>query len=330
MSNKLATVFQLNNADFPVLSSKYVCKAVPGCTKVRSSKFISNVVAKSLRKFVFVCKFVSVPIFAQSVHSPSYRVVKRCEFDLVNKVNINTLYTVSVCCKVHKSVLVSVSTNVFDTRAPDAVNVTIALPYQDFSSTKNVSKSVLIVSAVSFIPAPTLTVNPVMSLHGRNILISVNTTCCVCNVSPYIPLSVNTSTPLVNYVSHNVRHKQHPKCVAFKSKVSFTSKFKYISSSLTQSTKAILVCNIFSIIALFLLVYIRFYTKNGGRLIYYIAQYKHFFTCFLDLYICKSLKIAWLINQTKFSSTFKILVLVALCLIKCFGTQSFLNKFRLS
>ena len=292
-SHKLATIFQLNNAYFPVLLSKYVCKAVPGCTKVPSSKFISNVVAKSLRKFVFVRKFVRVPIFAQSVHSTSYHVEKRCEFDVVNKVNINTWCSVSVCGKVHKSVLVSVSTNIFHTPAPDVVNVTIAVPYQHFSSTKNVSKSVLSVSVVSFIPAPTLTVNPVMSLHGRNILISVNTTCCVHNVSPYIPLSVNTSTPLVNYVSHNLRHVQHPKCVAFKSKVSFTSKFKYVSSSLTQSTKAILVCNIFSIIALFLLVYIRFYTKNGGRLIHYIAQYKHFFTCFLDyLYICKSLKIA--------------------------------------
>ena len=100
--------------------------------------------------------------------------------------------------------------------------------------------------------------------------------------------------------------------------------------SFTQSAKAILVCNIFSIIAQFLLVYIRFYTKNGGSLIYYIAQYKHSFTCFLDyLYICKSLKIAWLVNQTKFSSTFKIILLVALCLIKCFGTQAFLTKFQL-
>ena len=77
-SYKLATVFQLNNADFPVLSSKYVCKAVSGCTKALSSKFISNVVAKSLRKFVFVRKFVIVPIFAQSGCSPSYRAVKRC------------------------------------------------------------------------------------------------------------------------------------------------------------------------------------------------------------------------------------------------------------
>ena len=163
-------------------------------------------------------------------------------------------------------------------------------------------------------------------------------------MSPYIPYSVNTSTPLVSYVSHNIRHVQHPKYVSFQSKLSVTSKFKYVSSSLlytvfvavlfnkfsfTQSAKAILVYKIFSNVAL-LLIYIRFFTKNGGRLIYYIAQYKHFFTCFLDyLYNSESLKIAWLINQTKFSSTFKILVLVALCLIKCFGTQSFLNKFRL-
>ena len=65
-------------------------------------------------------------------------------------------------------------------------------------------------------------------------------------------------------------------------------------------------------------------------MIYYVAQYKLSFTCFLDyLYICGSLKIAWLINQTKFTSTFKIFVLAALYLIKCFGTQAFLTKFRL-
>ena len=75
-SYKLAAVFQLNNVDFPVLLSKYVCKAVSGCTKVPSSKFISNVVAKSLRKFFFR-KFVSVPMFAQSVCSPTYRVEKK-------------------------------------------------------------------------------------------------------------------------------------------------------------------------------------------------------------------------------------------------------------
>ena len=104
--------------------------------------------------------------------------------------------------------MVSVSTNAFHTSAPDVVNVTIVPPYQHFSSTKNVRKSVLSDSAVFFIPAQTLTVNPVMSLHARNVLVSVNTTCRVRKVSPYIPLSVNTSTSLVNYVSHNVRHVQ--------------------------------------------------------------------------------------------------------------------------
>ena len=104
--------------------------------------------------------------------------------------------------------MVSVSTNVFHTSAPDVVNFTIVPPYQHFSSTKNVHKSVLSVSAVSFIPALTLTVNPAMSLHGRNVLVSVNTTCRIRKVSSYIPLSVNTSASLVNYVSHNVRHVQ--------------------------------------------------------------------------------------------------------------------------
>ena len=261
-SYKVATVFQLNNADFPVLSSKYVCKAVSGCTKVPSSKFISNVVAKSLRKFVCVRKFVSVPMFAQSVRSPSYRVVKRCYLDLVNKVNINTRRSVSVCRKVRKSVLVSVSTNVFHASPPDVVYVTIVPLYQHFNSTKNLSKSVLSASGISFIPAPTRTVNPVMSPHVRKVLLSVNTTC---RDSLY-SLSANTSKTRVNYVYHNVCHVQRPKCVSFNSRVSVTSNFKYVSSSplyavlaailfntfsFTQSAKAILVCNIFSIIALY-------------------------------------------------------------------------------
>ena len=100
-----------------------MCKAVSSCNKVPSSKFISNVVAKSLRKFVCVRKFVSVPMFAQSVRSPSYRVVKRCDFDFVNKVIINTRRSVSVCQKVCKFVLINVSTNVFHASPPGVVNV---------------------------------------------------------------------------------------------------------------------------------------------------------------------------------------------------------------
>ena len=86
--------------------------------------------------------------------------------------------------------------------------------------------------------------------------------------------------------------------VYLSSLVSATSNFKHVSSSslylvlvaiflnifsFTQSAKIILVYNIFSTLPLFLLIYVKFYMKNGGRLIYYIAQYKHFFfTCSLD------------------------------------------------
>ena len=68
-------------------------------------------------------------MFAQTVRNPSYRVVKRCTFDLVNNLNINTRRSVSACRKVRKSVSVSVSTNVFHTSAPDVVIVKIVTPY---------------------------------------------------------------------------------------------------------------------------------------------------------------------------------------------------------
>ena len=145
-----------------------------------------------------------------------------------------------------------------------------------------ISKCALSASAVSFIPVTTLSVNPAMSFHVHNILVSFNTTCHVRKVSPYIPLSVNSSTTHVDYVSH----VQHSRCLSFRSKVSVAYNFKYVSLSplytilvvilfnmfsFTQSAKATLVCNIFSIIALFLLVCVRFYTKNCERLIYCIV-----------------------------------------------------------
>ena len=47
-----------------------------------------------------------------------------------------------------------------------------------------------------------------MFLYVRNVLMSVNNIYHVRKVSPYIPLSVNTSTTLAR-VFHNVRHVQH-------------------------------------------------------------------------------------------------------------------------
>ena len=44
-------------------------------TKVPSSKRICNLFGKHVPKYFCVGKFASVPMFAQSVFSPSYRVV---------------------------------------------------------------------------------------------------------------------------------------------------------------------------------------------------------------------------------------------------------------
>ena len=101
----------------------------------------------------------------------------------------------------------------------------------------------------------------------------VDNICHVRKVSPYIPLDVNTRKTLLDDF-HNVRHAQRPKCVAFKSKVSDTSNLKHISLSplykilaailfntfsFYESAKAISGCNI----ALLLLNYVKFYTKNS-------------------------------------------------------------------
>ena len=170
--------------------------------------------------FVFLNSLVHLCLLKAS-YSPSYCIVKRCDFHLVNKVIIKTRCSVSVCHKVHKSVLVSVSINIFHASPHCVVNVIIAPTYQHYNLTNNVNKSVFSASTVSFLPALTLSINPVMPLHFRNVLISVNTICHVCKVSLYIPPSINTIKTLVDYVSHNERHVQCSKCISFKSSVSY-------------------------------------------------------------------------------------------------------------
>ena len=66
------------------LHSKYACATFPDFTKVPSSAIISNIAATYFCKYVCACKLVSVPMYTQSIRSPSYRVVKRCDFYLVS------------------------------------------------------------------------------------------------------------------------------------------------------------------------------------------------------------------------------------------------------
>ena len=133
-------------------------------------------------------------------------------------------------------------------------------------------------------------------------------------------------------MSLNVRHVHRPKYSNLKH-VSLSPFYTVLVAilfntfSFNQSAKGISFCNIFSIIALFLFVYVTFHTKNGEGWST-IKLSINIFKCSLDyLYICQSLKIACLINQTKVATTFKI-VLAALYLIKCFGTQALLTKFH--
>ena len=99
-----------------------MCNTVSDCTKVTSSKVFSNLVTKPLRNFLCVRKFVSASMFAQSVCYLSYRIVKSCEFNLVNMLTVDTRRSVSVCRKVCKTILARVSANVYHVSPADVVN----------------------------------------------------------------------------------------------------------------------------------------------------------------------------------------------------------------
>ena len=77
--------------------------------------------------------------------------------------------------------------------------------------------------------------------------------------------------------------------------------------------------NIFSIFILFILIYAKLFSNFSLNLTYYISKHKcfllSFFNCF---YFCQVFKIAWVINQTDSTSTFKFLVLTVL---NCHGLK---------
>ena len=152
---------------------------------------------------------------------------------------------------------------------------------------------------------------------------SVSNICHVRKVSRYIPLSVLPAQHLlvflITYIMLSVRSvcnsslKSHLLlissrffCHRYAQLLFYCLLILFNTFSFTDSAKAISICNIFSIISLSLLLYVGFYKKNGegGN----ISLVWTFLKCFLDyLYIFEGLKMAWLINQTKFTTTFKIL-----------------------
>ena len=126
------------------------------------------------------------------------------------------------------------------------------------------------------------------STFYNKVLISVTTICHVRKVSLYIPLSVKTSTTsfiiLITYIMCSLG-----RVFVFMSKLSVTLNFLLCFSlmlilvaillntfAFSQSVNFFLVFYIITIIPFFSLIYSRFYTNNGGSLIYCIAQYKYF------------------------------------------------------
>ena len=85
-----------------------------------------------------------------------------------------------------------------------------------------------------------------------------------------------------------------------------------------QSTKMILLFNIFSIFNLITLTYMRCYTNLSRNFTNYINQHKYFllkfFNCF---YLCQVIKTAWIINRKNFTFATKFIFLIGLVSVKC-------------
>ena len=94
-----------------------------------------------------------------------------------------------------------------------------------------------------------------------------------------------------------------------------------------QSTKMILVFNIFSIFNLITLTYTKCYTNLSRNLTNYINQQKYFMIWFFNcFYLCQVIKIAWIINRKNFTFATKFIFLIGLISIKCLQSTKFKVK----
>ena len=94
-----------------------------------------------------------------------------------------------------------------------------------------------------------------------------------------------------------------------------------------QSTKMILVFNIFSIFNLITLTYPKCYTNLSRNLKNYINQQKYFLIWFYNcFYLCQVIKFAWIINRKNFTFATKFIFLIGLISIKCLQSTKFKVK----
>ena len=92
---------------------------------------------------------------------------------------------------------------------------------------------------------------------------------------------------------------------------------------LNLPTQYILAFNILTNIILFFLVYTKFCSNIGGRLIHYIKQHRHLLKLLFDCFLtCSVFNITCCINMVNFSITFKAVILVLIYITSCFQNIS--------
>ena len=166
-------------------------------------------------------------------------------------------------------------------------------------------------------PAPVVaTLNSSLPLHVCDVLVPPNLLSHLRKISLPIPLSADLATTSKSHAfikKFSYFHQQlmivprksifydyNYKCKGVSLPASFSMWITLLFHIVLnfQSTKMILVFNIFSIFNLITLTYTKCYTNLSRNLTNYINQQKYFLIWFFNcFYLCQVIKIAWIINR---------------------------------
>ena len=273
---KSVAAFSLNNADFPTLAPLSPRKPVSDCISVSPYKSVQNSFIKPVQKPSYISSIKPFPVVVRkcSVYNSSLDARNECVHVSVN----HTICKVSVthfseCAfnvprKVFKIVSSSLSVSTVSVPPVNVVKVTTTPTCQYTSPAPKhaiMLKPVFSTSHVNTSPAPAVvTLKSSLPLHVCDVPVSGNL-CHVCKMSSPIPLSVNlTTTSRSHSLIKKFPHFHQQLMIAPRKSVfcdyNYEYKGVYLQASFStlitllyhvilsfQSTKTILVFNIFSI-----------------------------------------------------------------------------------
>ena len=195
-------------------------------------------------------------------------------------------------------------------------------------------------------PAPAVAaLNSFLPLQVCDVPVPPNLLYHIRKVSPPIPLSADLATTSRSHAFiKKIPHFYQQLMIAPRKSVFYDYNYKYKGVSLQasfsmlitllflvvlnfQSTKMILVFNIFSIFDLITLTYTKCYTSLSRNLTNYINQQKYFLTWFFNcFYLCQVIKIGWTINRKNFTFATKFIFVIGLISINCLKSTKFKVK----